>query len=100
MRRMQQNSKGEIRIEGLDLEEEARLLKEFTKDFEWVLSNGKELMKKYPEKVIAVKRRKVITSSNGRFEMLAKLKELGIDPKSVLITYIPEKPLKYLLQNQ
>jgi len=60
---MQQKTKGEVGIEGLDLEEEARLLLEFAKDWEWVLSHEKSLMKKYPKKMIAVRHRKVIASS-------------------------------------
>jgi hypothetical protein len=97
---MQEKTKGEVGIEGLDLEEEARLLMEFTKDFEWVLSHERTLMKKYPKKIIAVRRRKVIASSKERSELRAELKQMGVDPKSVLITYIPEKPVKYLLPNQ
>lgn len=97
---MQQKTKGEVGIEGLDLEEEARLLVEFTKDFEWVLSHERTLMKKYPKRTIAVRHRKVIASSKEDSELHDKLNEMGLDPKSVLTTYIPEKPVKYLLFNQ
>ncbi|MEE9116168.1 MAG: hypothetical protein V3U09_04645 [Thermoplasmata archaeon] len=97
---MQQKAKGEVGIEGLDMEEEVRLLLEFTKDWEWVLSHEESLRKRYSKKVIAVRRRKVISSSRERSGLHAKLNEMGVDPKSVLITYITEKPVKYLLPNQ
>lgn len=97
---MQQKTKGEVGIEGLDLEEEARSLRAFIKDWKWVFSQEESLREKYSKKVIAVRRRKVIANSSERSELHANLNEIDIDPKSVLITYIPEKPVKYLLHNQ
>jgi hypothetical protein len=96
---MQQKTKGDVGIEGLDMEEEVRLLLEFTKDWEWVLSHEESLRDKYPKKMIAVRRREVIASSNERSELRAELNRMGVDHKSVLITYITEKPVKYLLSN-
>jgi hypothetical protein len=97
---MKQDDKGERSFAGMTLEEAGERLKAFTKDFEWFLSNEESLRKKYPNKIIAVKRRKVIASSDDRSDVIAQLEERDIDGRTVLIRFVSKERIRYKLQNQ
>ena len=52
---------------------------------------------KYAGKVIARKDMEVIESADTIEELLDKLRSRGIDPRFVIIDYVPEEPLYYLI---
>ena len=52
---------------------------------------------KYAGKVIARKDAEVIESADTVEELLDKLRNKGIDPRFVIIDYVPKEPLYYLI---
>ena len=52
---------------------------------------------KYAGKVIARDGRSVIEFADTVEELVRKLKEKGIDPRFVVIDYIPEEPIYYMI---
>jgi hypothetical protein len=77
----------------------AELLKVFTADVEWALSRRNYLRRRYPNRYIAVRCKRVIASSQEIAGILAKLREKNIEPNTVLIDFIPKDRVKYLLHN-
>jgi len=51
----------------------------------------------YAGKLVARMDDRIIESASTLEELLSKLKKKGIDPRYVLIDYIPEEPLYYLI---
>ncbi len=57
----------------------------------FISEKAQELGKNYSRKFIAVQDNKLIASGDSFDEVINKVKEMGIDPASVLIEYMPGK---------
>lgn len=88
-----------VTIDQLNTDDAAELLKVFTADVEWALSRRKYLRRRYPNRYIAVRRKRVVASSKELAGIIAKLRERNIEPNTVLIDFIPKDRVKYLLHN-
>ncbi|MCK4444165.1 MAG: hypothetical protein KAW09_06455 [Thermoplasmata archaeon] len=97
MSKMKPDDKGERRYAGMTLEEAGELLTEYTEDADWAFSRMDYLRKRYPNKFIAVVRKKVIASSPNWEDVVAELEKRNLKPDFAFIEYIREKPVKYLL---
>jgi len=72
-------------------------LETLSEDSRWMLSRDSYLRKKYPDMFVAVREKRVVASSPDMDEIIKKLKEKSIDPKSVVIDYVSKEPVKLLL---
>ncbi len=64
---------------------------------DWFDLNYEELRRKYPNKFIAIKDKKVIAVSSDLNSLIDELKALNIDLNKVLIEFIPEEDLEFIL---
>ncbi|MEK6852778.1 MAG: DUF5678 domain-containing protein [Nanoarchaeota archaeon] len=58
-------------------------------DSSFISRNAKEFSRKYAKKFIAVHNNELITFGENFEEVLKKVVEMGLNPASVLIEYIP-----------
>jgi hypothetical protein len=75
----------------------AKTVLETRSDKEWTLSSRNYLRRKYPDKFIAVKRRRVVASAKKLETVMNKLKGKKIPTNDVLIDYVSKDRVKYLL---
>lgn len=72
-------------------------LETLREDNRWILARDSYLRKKYPDMFVAIRGKRVVASSPEMDEIIEKLKEKSIDPKTVVIDYISKEPVKLLL---
>jgi len=56
-----------------------------------------KIFEKYVGKFIARRNSEVIDYADEFEELIEKLRRRGIDPRKVIIDYVPEEPLYYLI---
>ncbi|MCK5290991.1 MAG: hypothetical protein KAR39_03120 [Thermoplasmata archaeon] len=97
MSKMEPDDKGERRFAGRTLEEVGELLKAYIIDADWALSKMDHLRKEYPNRFIAVVRKKVVASSRNWDDVVAELEKMNLKPNFVFTEYITKDPVRYLL---
>ena len=96
---MKQEEEGEARFGGMTLEEAGELLKAYIRDANWALSKMDFLRKEYPNRFIAVVRKKVVASSQKWDDVVAELEKRNLKPNLVFTEYITKDPVRYLLHS-
>ena len=71
-------------------------LKSFENDSRWLRKNKNELRKEYKNQFVAVKDKDVIAAGADLKKLMQKLRKEGIDTASIVIEFIPEKPVRVI----
>ncbi|TET91924.1 MAG: hypothetical protein E3J35_00215 [Methanomassiliicoccales archaeon] len=93
---MRRKKKAMSMVERTKLEDLGKGLEQFQNDKQWALLRVSYLRRKYPNKFIAVLKKRVVASSEKFDELLALLEKKDIDPGLVVVDYISEEPVKLL----
>lgn len=72
-------------------------LREFSQDTNWISKGEEKLRKKFPNKYIAVMKRKVIDSDSDLQNLIQRLKENGKNPSEIPIEFISKEPTRLIL---
>ena len=57
----------------------------------FISRNIRQFQRMYPKKFIAVKDGKLIVVDSDFYEIMRKLKEMGVNPASTLVEYVPSE---------
>lgn len=72
-------------------------LKNFDKDFLFLNKSIKSLRKKYPNKFVVIKDRKVMSSGDNLKEAMEIAKKRGVAVEKAIIEFIPKKDEVFIL---
>lgn len=90
--------KKEGRNEGrMKMNEELKLLEKFQQDNRWLAENYHQLRKKYLNKFIAVKDKKVIDYDTDFNKLIERLEKKGEDLGRIVIEFMPPEDLILIL---
>lgn len=68
-----------------------QLLQESEENLNWFQDNFVEIQEKYPNKIIAIKNKRIVASAANIEELIKLLHEKNIDDSEVLLEQIPPK---------
>ena len=66
-------------------------------DYRWISDEQALLQKKYLNKFVAVRNKKVIVAAEDVYALMEELKMKGLRTDSVAVEFVSEKPLCFLL---
>ncbi|MCX6819617.1 MAG: DUF5678 domain-containing protein [Candidatus Aenigmarchaeota archaeon] len=78
------------------MQSELEMLEEFEENGRYLSEHFDELQKNYQEEFVAIYKKNFVWAAKQLDEVIAKLKEKGIDPGFVLIEFIPKKGITIL----
>jgi len=78
-------------------EEEMRQFEEYEKDADWFQEEIDSLANKYEGKMLAVKNKSILTSSDNIDDLIKAIEEKGEDPSVTFVSSIPPRDIVFIL---
>lgn len=80
-----------------NIDEELRMLDDYTEDSRWLREHYNEIRKDYANKYVAVKDHHIVGADENADRLLERLRETQEDLRSVVIEFVPPEDLMLVL---